>query len=33
MEKRETEPEKKMNQMRGRGVLYSNFSDGITDGN
>ena len=32
MEKRETEPEKKMNQMGGWGVLYSNFSDGITDG-
>jgi hypothetical protein len=33
MEKKETEPEKKINQMGGWGVLYSNFSDGITDGN
>jgi hypothetical protein len=32
MEKRETEPEKKMNQIGGRGVLYSSFSDSITDG-
>jgi hypothetical protein len=33
MEKRETKPEKKMNQMGGWGVLYSNFSEGIIDGN
>jgi hypothetical protein len=31
--RRETEAEKKMNQEGGRGVIYSNFSDGITEGN
>jgi hypothetical protein len=28
----DAEPREKMNQMGGGGVLYSNFSDGITDG-
>jgi len=31
MEKKKTELEKKMNQMGG--ILYSNVSDDITDGN
>ena len=30
--RREMEPREKMNQIGGGGVLYSNFSDGITDG-